>query len=320
MREIEITANLSGQRMDKFCMKVLPKASKSFFYKMFRKKNIVLNKKKVQGDERLKEGDLVTFFLSDDTFGKFSDHEEMRRVDASYALEKTRILYEDEQVIVYNKPTNILSQPNGKDPNLVEAAETYIMNRKELMEEGNRIGICNRLDRNTTGVTIIGKNTRALRLLNDAIARHQVDKEYRACVKGHIQKPIHLDGYQYKDTATNQVHMTEDVHKGVRIVTDISPIDYVEEEDITVVAVRLQTGKTHQIRHHLSSIRHPIIGDLKYGDQEVNRYFKKKYHLNHQLLHSYCYTFMGLEEPLAYLNHKAFVAPYDLDMKKFYRG
>ncbi len=316
MKEIKITATLSGQRVDKLCMKLLPKASKSFFYKMFRKKNIVLNKKKIQGDERLAEGDCLVFYLSDETYAKFSNDEVNGSKDRTYTLEEKRILYEDQHIIVYNKPTNILSQPNGKDRNLVDAATTYVMRQEQSRAEGDSVGVCNRLDRNTTGVTIIGKNTRALRMINEAIANHHVRKEYRAVVKGCISESIQLDDYQYKESTSNQVHMTTDRNKGVRIVTDITPVDYMEAIDVTVVSVLLMTGKTHQIRHHMASIGHPIIGDYKYGNQEVNVFFKRNYQIEHQLLHSYHYELSGLEEPLMYLNQKAFVAPFDFIIKQ----
>lgn len=320
MKSIEITKQYAGERVDKICFKVLKNAKKSFVFKMFRKKNIVLNDKKIKGDERCQLGDSIQFYLADETFNKFSgiqsskDEAKIKDTLTKEALLKDHIIYEDTHVLIYSKPKGILSQPNGKNVNVVDQYDQYAKAQGIVYDQLlDRYGVCTRLDRNTSGLLIIGKNALALRRMNESIKNHQVDKRYRALVLGRLNKSIELKGYQKKDK-NNQVTMTMDKADDY-IHTVIHPIDYHADEDYTLVDVELHTGKTHQIRHHLSSIHHPIIGDLKYGDSQRNTYFLKKYGINNQLLHSYSFTFLNVDDPLAYLIDKTFIAPYPMEFR-----
>ncbi len=318
MESIKITNQYAGERIDKICFKVLKNAKKSFVFKMFRKKNIVLNGKKIKGDERCALNDEIQFYFSKETFQKFSagDTFESEAIKNQLPLLQENIIYEDEHILVYNKPKAILSQPNGKDDNIVEQYSAYAKKNNIVYQDVlDRYGVCNRLDRNTTGLILIGKNALALRNINQSIKSHQVDKRYRAIVLGQLDATIELKGYQKKGR-DNQVHMVSNA-SGDYIHTIIHPMAYDSDEDWTLVEVELMTGKTHQIRHHLSSIHHPIIGDLKYGVEDKNTYFYKKYGVQNQLLHSYSYTFLHIEEPLAYLNKQQFIAPYPKIFKAF---
>ncbi|PKM95892.1 MAG: RluA family pseudouridine synthase [Firmicutes bacterium HGW-Firmicutes-1] len=298
MKSYIISSIEENQRVDKYIMKVLGKASKSFIYKMFRKKNIKLNDKKIEGHEILMEGDEIKIFFSDDTFETFKKEED-RKVATSITF---TILFEDENLLVCNKPVGLLSQPDGKGENLVDQIESYL----NMKESSFKPGICNRLDRNTSGIIIAGKNIKALQLINGAIASRAVEKLYLTIVKGVITDENTIEGYLLKDEATNKVtiHLQP---KGDFIKTIYKPIK--NNGDYTLLQVKIITGKSHQIRAHLQSIGHPIVGDHKYGDSKVNRYFDKHFHLNNQLLHAYKFEILEIEGQLHYLNNKQFEAP-----------
>ena len=321
MESIKISKQYADERIDKICFKVLKNAKKAFVFKMFRKKNIVLNGKKVKGDERCQVGDVIQFYFSDATFRKFSGVEnEINNIEETKngltsPLNQSSIIYEDVNVLIYTKPNGILAQPNGKNENVVDQYAVYAKEKGIIYDNVlDRYGVCNRLDRNTTGLIIIGKNALALRLINASIKTHYVDKRYRAIVAGKLKKSIELKGYQKKQK-NNQVIMTSD-QKGDFIHTVIHPIEYRPNDDWTLVDVELHTGKTHQIRHHLASIHHPIIGDLKYGNQKKNAYFYQTYQIQNQLLHSYSYMFLKIDAPLEYLINKKFIAPYPKEFIK----
>lgn len=308
MKEFSVTKEYDGIRIDRYCEKILPAASKSFIYKMFRKKNIMLNGSKIKGVEKVKQDDCVIFYLSNDTFSKFHTKETVIIVSS---LDENLIIYEDSNVLVYNKPVDMLSQPNGKDKNLYDAVFKYLGTPLDNMSPKS-IGVCNRLDRNTTGVSIIGKNAIALRNINQSIATHQTAKIYHAIVIGKITKPMTIKGYLNKDSKLNKVTISEHQKSNddVFIHTEINPIHYNNQVDLTYIEVVLITGKTHQIRAHLSSIQHGILGDYKYGNPIINVQYKNKYQVTHQLLHAYSYTLKGLGQELSAINNKTFIAKH----------
>lgn len=327
MKEIVITKELQQLRIDKVCHKVFTDVPNSFLYKMFRKKNIVLNDKKIIGSEIVKLGDRITFYFSDDSFEKLSNrkvsevrdiHEKVSDTNSNVhkSLDPNLVIFENEDILVYNKPYGILSQPNGQEVSLIELYENR-QSHQSVTLIADSYGVCNRLDRNTTGVSIIGKHAGVLKQINNGIRNRQVVKLYHGVVLGVLKDSLSLDGYLRKDTTTNQVSISSEPLDGFeRIQTEIKPISSSKELDLTVVEVTLHTGKTHQIRAHLASIGHPILGDPKYGNRELNQKYKNIYHIKYQLLHSYSYTFFDLEEPYDYLNHKGFIAPYFEAMDK----
>ena len=294
MKEFIIQKNEENQRFDKYLKKLLPNASTSFLYKMKRKKNIVINKKKVEGNEKLKAGDVVSIFLSDETFEKFHINlEELKKeYDAlkALSLKGLKIVYEDDEMIVADKPYNMLSQKaSDKDLSANEYLLAYMINKGELTFEEYqtfRPSVVNRLDRNTTGLLLFGKTLKALQQLGEGIRERSIEKYYRAVVAGELKEELELKGYLLKDEKTNKVSFyKEQVEGSDYIETGVKPIQ--SKNDLTLVEIHLVTGKTHQIRLHLSTIGHPILGDMKYGDAKINKKYYESHKVNHQLLHAY---------------------------------
>ena len=306
MQEIIVSPNEAGQRFDKLLAKYLNEAPKSFIYKMLRKKNIVLNGKKATGNEKLVVGDQIKLFLADETIEKFS----------KVAIQKTKqmidILYEDENILLINKPVGMLSQKaTEKDESLVEHVISYLLDSGQLKESDLRSfkpSVCNRLDRNTSGLVVAGKSLAGLQKMGELFKERSMRKFYRCLVVGEVCEKQYVKGFLYKNEQTNKVTVEKKEFKGsLPIETEYRPIW--SNGKITLLEVHLITGRTHQIRAHLASQNHPIIGDYKYGIKRINDSFKEKYKLESQLLHAYRLEMPILKEPFQNISEKHFVAP-----------
>ncbi|MBR1758626.1 MAG: RluA family pseudouridine synthase [Lachnospiraceae bacterium] len=285
MKELTVGTNEAGQRLDKLLFKYLPKAGAGFVYKMLRKKNIVLNRKKADGHEILALGDQIILFLSEDTIAGFQDHERKR-----YPVRKLDIIFENADLCVINKPTGMLSQKaEAKDVSLNEYFLGYLLSTGQITEDALKSftpGICNRLDRNTSGIVLAGKSLAGLQELSRMLKDRSLKKYYLAVVCGELKKKQTLSGWLFKNEATNQVQIYENPVEGsAKIETIYEPISCAG--GFTLLRVELVTGKTHQIRAHLSSIGHPIVGDYKYGDAKVNGEVKHAFQITSQLLHAW---------------------------------
>ncbi len=308
MKLITVHKQEEGQRLVKLLGAYLKEAPNSFFYKMLRKKNITLNGKKADGTEKLKCGDEIRLFLSDETYEKFAGKVQPKE---KFPMAKLNIVYEDSNVIFINKPAGMLSQKSvPSDVSLNEYLLGYLEKSGQWKQEESkafRPSVCNRLDRNTSGMVICGKSMAGLQQMAALLKDRSLHKYYLCLVKGVMTESQHLEGYLLKDENSNQVKIFQKETEGAaHIITEYEPL-YTDGE-VTLLKVTLVTGKSHQIRAHLSSIGHPIIGDPKYGDRKVNAFFRETHGIKNQMLHAWKLTFPELAEPLDNLSEKSFEA------------
>ena len=313
MKEFKAGKNEAGQRLDKYLKKILPNASMGFIYKMLRKKNIKLNDKKASGTEIVSVDDKIKIFLSDDTFAKFSVNEDslMKDFKALGALKPDGlgVVYEDDDILAANKPVNMLSQKSKEtDISANERLIGYLIKEGKLdfdTYKSFKPSVCNRLDRNTSGIVLCGKSLPGSQALSRVIKDRTIRKFYRTVCVGEMKEDAVLNGYLQKDERTNRVTVVEEIPEGDN--GDYAPIHtayhpLTTNGEYTLLEVELITGKTHQIRSHLASVGHPIIGDAKYGNPKVNQFFRKGNGLQNQLLHAYRLEFpkeTGVLNPLS---------------------
>jgi len=306
MRQLVVHKNDENQRLDKYLKKYLKEAPGSFIYKMLRKKNIVLNDKKSDGTEKLSAGDEIKLFFSEETLQKFTG-ETASMPTVQFPQKDLQILFEDEDVLILNKPAGELSQKaEANDVSMNEYALGYLQKTGVITEESLKVfkpSVCNRLDRNTSGILIVAKTYQAAREFGEALQKRSVRKFYRCIVRGEVKKAETIDGYLWKDEKTNKVQIFKEKKDGAsEIHTAYRPIKC--ENGLTLLEVHLITGRTHQIRAHLSSIGHSILGDPKYGDKKLSEKWKVKY----QLLHACRLELDGFTGDFAKYNGKIITA------------
>ena len=327
MRLLTVGENEAGQRLDKLLAKYMDKAPASFFYKMLRKKNITLNGKRAEGKERLKAGDEIRLFLADETIDGFSGmagktgKETTPQTGSSLkkrlpAKLRPEILYEDKHVIFFNKPAGLLSQKaKPSDVSLVEYLTEHLLESGEATRSSLRSfrpGICNRLDRNTSGLVAAGKSLRGLQELNELFRVRNLHKYYRTIAVGSIREKQRIEGWLLKNERTNQVQIYQQKRAdALPICTEYVPLKQLtyNGKPYTYLEINLITGRSHQIRAHLASIGHPLIGDSKYGNPKVNTEFQKKFGLEYQLLHAYRLELPELTGALSNLSGQQYIAP-----------
>ena len=281
MFEYVIQENTAGMRLDKVLRKHLKAASDPFIYKMLRKKNITLNSKKAEGNEITASGDVIRFWFSDETYEKMRGEEKKTESFAPPEnFPEIRILYEDQDVMLFVKPSGVLSQKSFDGSYSVNewlvdhAVRIGMLSGSEF--EMFRPSIVNRLDQNTGGIIAAGLSLKGLKVLSELFRERTLCKYYYAIVVGRVKEGATLKSYLVKDEKKNEVWLYKEPVKGSKeIRTEFWPVRYDERQDLTLVKVHLLTGRSHQIRAHMNLIRHPILGDRKYGIPEVNLKFRK---------------------------------------------
>ena len=325
MQEFKITKNDSGQTLIKYLMRLLKDAPNGLIHKQLRKKNITLNGKKTEGNEKLKEGDVIFVFMSDETIGKFRGASKRNTKEYENAYERFKtpdIVYEDEHIIFLNKPVGVLSQKSApSDLSANEWLIGYLL--KTGQTDASKLSfftpsVCNRLDRNTGGLLTFAKTLFGANTLNACLKERTLEKYYRTIVFGHVTEPERLIGYIQKNSESNKVTVAKEPLEGYeKIETAYRPLRFNPDLDITELEVELITGKSHQIRAQLVSVGHPIIGDNKYSDKSLNAAIKERYGLKNQLLYAYKMVFPELPD-YKELSGKTFTADFDKIFDRFF--
>jgi 23S rRNA pseudouridine955/2504/2580 synthase len=297
MKSVVINKNDADQRVDKFLSKFCKNMPQSMLYKAIRKKRIKVNGKKTEINYRLKEGDKLDLYINDEFFSTTS-YNEYKNITP-----RLDVIYEDENIILMDKKAGMLSHDNKgeKSDTLLNHMKAYLYQKGEYRPEEEHSfspALCNRIDRNTAGIVIAAKNASALKLLNEKIKSREIKKYYLCLAEGIFkEKEGTLKGSLTKNHEENKVYIKEDGEKN--IVTKYKVIK--ENDDTSVAEIELITGRTHQIRAHLASIGHPLVGDTKYGAKK-----KLKGHIG-QALCAYKIKFDFCDENfLSYLNGKTF--------------
>lgn len=310
MKQYVITKEEEGRRLFQFLKKLLPKAPKGLLYKCLRKKNILLNGLKSDGHEFLKAGDQVSIFFSNDTISAFSS-DSVPPCSSPLPSLAHWILYEDAHIILVNKPAGLLTQRDkSKAPSLNDALLSYTGIERTISPS-----VCNRLDRNTSGIVICGKTAVGLKTINELIRKRRLKKYYLTIVYGSAPEEGALTGFLSKNQAENQVSVTDEQFPGSHPVKT----SYKKRKGLlladapcSLLSVRLITGRSHQIRVHMASMGHPILGDRKYGTPDSIA-LSETLSMPFQLLHAWKLVFPPYIPELPELSGKIFTAepPWD---------
>lgn len=303
-----ITNKDCNQRIDKFLKRMLKDAPVSFLYKMFRQKDVKVNGKKANIDYILKEGDVVDIYLKEDLLNQFHKEALLRPVKADFP-----ILYEDDNILVIDKPKGLLvhGDEGEKRITLQNMVLNYLKDKREWDPDsltGFIPSPAHRLDRNTSGIVIFGKNLPALQeLLTLFRERTQIEKRYTLLVRGTTSERGEINYPLIKDSNKKMVKVGT-IQKGAKPA--LTRFHRIKSYTcgFSLVEAELLTGRTHQLRVHFAAIGHPIVGDSKYGDFKVNENFEKLYGLKNQFLHASYFKFDKIGGVLSYLSGKEFTS------------
>ena len=301
MQILTIRKNDAGQRLDKFLSKAVKGLPMSLMYKYIRTKKIKVNRARTQQSYILQEGDTVQLFIRDEFF----DSPEQDMGALSRIKPKLTIAYEDENIILCNKRPGVLvhEDTEGADNTLIMHIKAYLYQKGEYdpdAEQSFAPALCNRIDRNTGGIVIAAKNAEALREMNEKIREDQLRKFYYCAVHGTMpRREETLYGWLWKDSRNNMVTVSDRRMPGGKEIITKYRVCRVRDGN-SLLEVELVTGRTHQIRAHLSHIGHPLLGDGKYG---VNREEKRQGY-KYQALYAWRLQFDFPDESglLGYLN------------------
>ncbi len=305
MRTLTVNKNDAGQRLDKFLSKAIPSLPTSLMYKLVRTKKIKVNRKRTEHTYFLCEGDTVELFIKEEFFDTPAE------TSALKLTPHIDIIYEDENIILCDKRAGMIVHSDDKESTntLISHINAYLYQKGEYdpaRENSFAPALCNRIDRNTGGIVIAAKNAQTLRIMNDKIKNRELKKKYLAAVHGIFEeKEGVLKGYLIKDQKTNTVKVFKTQPKNTdakKIITGYRVI--AEKNGLSLLEVDLITGRTHQIRAHMASVGHPLLGDGKYGINREDKRIGYKF----QALYSYSlqFCFEGDSGILDYLNERKF--------------
>jgi len=288
MIEVTLTPNQANRRFDRFLLAYLGRAPQSLVYKLLRKKRIKLNGQRAHGNEVTAVGDQVIFYLASETLQGLMKEAGPPPRDWG----PVDIIYEDEHILLANKSAGLLTHSDtpGSQDTLVDRLAYYLHEKTDMLPS-----VCNRLDRNTSGLVACGKNMAAIQALHAIFASRKVDKTYLAVVCGRLEGRGVLKGYLYKDEKANRSYIFDQPRENaVKVHTEYECVSV--GDGFSVVRIKLHTGKSHQIRAHFAALGHPLAGDVKYGGRSIGN-------KRGQLLHCLSLRFLQIDSgPLAYLS------------------
>jgi len=308
LKEFTVQKNDAGARLDRFIAKAVPLLPASLAQKYIRTKRIKINARGAARDARLALGDTVQLYVNDESFDAPEEANAFLRVSSP----NLDVVYEDEHLLLVNKAAGVLCHSGGGFDygTLIARVQAYLYQSRAWnphAENSFAPALCNRIDRNTSGIVIAAKTAEALRVMNEKIKSREIDKYYLAAVFGRPDPPSgRLEGYLFKDAVKNQVFVSDRPAPGaVFAATEYRTLKTTPK--LSLLECRLLTGRTHQIRAQLAKRGHPLLGDGKYGAERQN----KKYGEKHQLLCSYriVFSFQTDGGALEYLNGRAFSLP-----------
>lgn len=307
MKEILISEKEEGQTVYKFVRKYLNEAPLSFIEKIFRKKDVKINGKRVSKQEIIHNGDNLQIYITNQMLEKFSKPKPVTEIK-----NKPNIIYEDDNILICNKPSGLLVHGDIKEKRITlsNMVLNYLYSKGEYDPSNNGFipGPAHRIDRNTSGLVIFGKNIKALQQLEDLFKEHDnIEKYYLALVNGKVTSSGKVDAPLMKDETRGVVEV-KPISKGGKTALTLYEVEE-SYKKYTLLKVQILTGRTHQIRVHMAYIKHPLLGDSKYGDFKENKYFKEKFNYEGQFLHSYIFRFNQIDGFLDYLSNKEFKAP-----------
>ena len=273
MEVVTVTNKYNGKKLNTFILDNLPFITQNTLYKLLRKKDIKVNNKRVNTNVTIHTGDIISVYISYSNL--------------------LQIVYEDDNILVVNKPTKLEVTGTNSLTSLVH--KKYNSSSFQYMP-------CHRLDRNTTGLVLFAKNKTALDILNKKFKNHEIEKHYLALVYGIPKKEtLKMEAYLFKDSKKSLVYISDSFKKGYKkIITYYNIIK--KYENSSVLDIQIETGRTHQIRAHLAHIGHPIIGDGKYGINKINKEFGSKF--QQLVAYKLVFNFKTDSGILNYLNNK----------------
>ena len=307
MKSFTVGKNDAGLRLDKFVVKTAPLLPTTLLYKYIRLKRIKVDGKRAEINTRLQLGSLVEMYINDEFFEPKSP-----KYDFMSASKVLDIVYEDENILLADKKQGLLVHPDENEYNdtLIARIQRYLYEKGEYDPEAEnsfKPSLANRIDRNTGGIVIAAKNAEALRILCDKIKTRELDKLYLCVVHGTPKKREDiLEGFLEKNEDKNQVYIKNKMTIDTKTIRTKYSV-MASKNNLSLLKIELLTGRTHQIRAHMSSIGHPLLGDGKYGVNQKDKAMGFKY----QALYSYKLKFNFASDGgiLEYLNGKTFTVP-----------